>query len=121
MPADHAYAHDVIDTESFWSYVSRIAGDVQNREIAAIVGVDSSSISRWKTGEQPRVKNVLSFAKAYNRPPVEALIAAGYLNITDAYSHVELRAAVDLSKVTDEQLTAEVQRRLKQRRPTPDL
>lgn len=116
-----AYADLVIDTESFWAYVNRITGGVQNREIAAAIGVDSSSISRWRTGEQPRVKNVIAFARAFNRPAVEALIAAGYLNISDAYSHVELRAAADLTGASDEELTAELQRRLKQGKPTPDL
>ena len=113
---------DIMPTESFWEYVTRIAGDQQNREIAQSIGVDASAISRWRAGEQPRVKTVIAFARGYGRPAVEALIAAGYLDVADAFSSVEVGKGMGLSEISDEDLWAELQRRWKKRTPpTPDL
>jgi hypothetical protein len=110
----------MLSTETFWEYVSRVAGDRQNREVAAAIGVDSSAISRWKTGEQPAFKNVITFARAFNRSPVEALIAAGYLELSDAFAPVEL--AKSITQVPDDELWQEVHRRWDSRGPrTPDL
>lgn len=112
----------LMPTESFWEYVTRIAGNQQNREIAQSIGVDASAISRWRAGEQPRVKTVIAFARGYGRPAVEALIAAGYLEMTDAFSSVEVGKGMGLSEISDDDLWAEVQRRWKKRTPpTPDL
>jgi transcriptional regulator with XRE-family HTH domain len=117
----------MIATESFWDYVSRVAGaDQQNRDIAAHVGVDPSAVSRWKKGEPPRLSSVIASARAYKRPAVEALIAAGYLDLSDAYATVDIEQvdASRLSEISDDELTAEIQRRLLHRRtnpPTPDL
>jgi transcriptional regulator with XRE-family HTH domain len=109
-------------TESFWEYVTRIAGDQQNREIAQSIGVDASAISRWRAGEQPRVKTVIAFARGYGRPAVEALIAAGYLEMSDAFASVEVGQGMGLSEISDDDLFAEMQRRWKKRTtPTPDL
>jgi len=110
----------MVTIETFWEYVLRVAEHKQNREIAAMIGVDSSAISRWKTGEQPAFKNALSFARAFNRPAVEALVAAGYLDVSDAFAHVELYTSIE--SVRDEQLWQEVHRRWDSRGPrTPDL
>lgn len=126
--AENSYntPHDVhtlplmVTIESFWEYVSRIAEHRQNREIAAMIGVDSSAISRWKTGEQPAFKNALAFARAFNRPAVEALVAAGYLDVSDAFAHVALYTSIQA--VPDEELWQEVHRRWDSRGPrTPDL
>jgi transcriptional regulator with XRE-family HTH domain len=109
-------------TESFWEYVTRIAGDQQNREIAQSIGVDASAISRWRAGEQPRVKTVIAFARGYQRPAVEALIAAGYLEMADAFAAVEVGQGMGLQEISDDDLFAEVSRRWKKRTtPTPDL
>ena len=110
----------MVTVESFWEYVSRVTDRATNREIAAFIGVDSSAISRWKTGEQPAFKNALSFARAFNRPAVEALVAAGYLEVSDAFAHIELRTSVQ--SISDEELWQEVHRRWDSRGPrTPDL
>lgn len=116
----------MVTIESFWEYVLRVAGaDTQGRDIAALIGVDPSSVSRWKKGESPKLSSVIAFARAYKRPVVEALIAASYLDLSDAYATVDI-AMVDasrLSEISDEELTAEVQRRLATRIAprTPDL
>ena len=124
LPNAFTACHSVctMPTESFWEYVTRIAGDQQNREIAQSIGVDASAISRWRAGEQPRVKTVIAFARGYGRPAVEALIAAGYLEMSDAFASVEVGQGMGLSEISDDDLFAEMQRRWKKRTtPTPDL
>lgn len=50
------------------------------KEIAATVGVSTSIVSRWLSGEiRPSAENVVAFARAFRMRPVEALISAGYL------------------------------------------
>lgn len=52
---------------------------------ATLTGVDQTAIGRWLRGDTgaPRAESVVAFARAVNRPPVEALIVAGYLSPDD--------------------------------------
>lgn len=110
----------MVTTENFWEYASRVTGLKQNREIAAAIGVDSSAVSRWRTGEQPAFRNVISLARAFNRPAVEALVAAGFLDMSDAFATTVLRQSI--RDISDEELWQEVHRRWDSRGPrTPDL
>lgn len=62
-----------------WSeYVQRLAGGLTSKEIAARVGVDSSQVSRWKSGQVPTAENALRFAEEFQGDPFEALVAAGH-------------------------------------------
>lgn len=103
----------------WWEYVQRHAGrDTQNKDIAAAVGCHPSQISRWAQGEQPRATSVVSFARAYNRPPVEALIAAGYLELDEVAGAVQIQTSPhDLSS---EELAAEFVRRSRLQTMTPE-
>jgi transcriptional regulator with XRE-family HTH domain len=63
----------------WWEYVVRVAGkNATQKDIAQATGLDPASVSRWKTGTA-RADLAVQFARAYHRPPVESLIAAGYL------------------------------------------
>jgi transcriptional regulator with XRE-family HTH domain len=69
--------------EDWPSYVRRIAGGMTQAQIAAKVGsVSVSNVGRWLRGEhtQPGADSVIAFAKAFHRPIVEALTAAGYVS-----------------------------------------
>lgn len=105
----------------WWSYVTQVSGGNQT-EIAYKVGVSVPSVSRWRTSA-PKPQNVVAFARAYDRPVIEAFIAAGYLTEADAQQKVVVdRKASDLS---DSELVAEVDRRIRQAReslskPDPD-
>jgi len=97
--------------ESWWEYVQRVSAHAPNKDIAAATQTDASTITRWKQGDNPRAETVVAFARAYGRPPVEALLAAGYLEEEDltpgtVYIH---RAARELP---NSELVAEMQRRL---------
>lgn len=65
------------------AYVRRVAEGLTQAQIAARTGgVSTSNIGRWLRGEpgQPEAGNVIAFAKAFGRPPLEALTAAGYFS-----------------------------------------
>jgi len=83
-----------MSTSKWWAYVQSITGDVAHTQIADTAGFDKSVLTRWKQGSRPAVEFAVSFARAYKRPPVEALAAAGY--ITEAEANVrEVKVRVD--------------------------
>jgi transcriptional regulator with XRE-family HTH domain len=81
--------------EEHWSaYVRRVVGaDMNQLDIAARTGLAQTNIGRWLRGApgQPRADSVIAFARAFNQPPLEALIAAAYLTAEEANATVILR------------------------------
>ena len=98
---------------TWWQYVLTVSGNAAQREIAEATGIDQSSISRWQRGTTtPRAEAVVAFARAYGRSPVEALVAAGYLE-SDELGVVELTTLTgDLSAVSVDSLLSELRRRV---------
>ncbi|MCC5574558.1 hypothetical protein IMZ11_02745 [Microtetraspora sp. AC03309] len=94
---------------SWWEYVQRVAGTASPSEIGRRTGIGQSSVGRWQLSS-PKVESVAAFAKAYERPVLEAFIAAGFLTEEEAgVSEIP----TDLSYVPGEVLVAELARRLK--------
>lgn len=83
----------------------------QNRA-AELTGVAQTNIGRWLRGDTgaPRAENVIMFAKALGHDPLEALVAAGYLEPADLQGAVTIHSP--LTEVTDTELAGEIQRRL---------
>jgi transcriptional regulator with XRE-family HTH domain len=97
-------------TESWSEYVRRISRGVDRKDIAAAAGIDASAISRWIAGaNRPDAVKVVSFARAFQKPPLEALVAAGYLEPEEVNAKVAL---VDVRSMPTEELMAELARRL---------
>lgn len=95
---------------SWWSYVQRVTGDAQQKEIAEHSGVDQSTVSRWKnTGVAGKPERVRDFARAYGRPVLEAYIAAGFLTPEEAKARPTIAPALD--ELSDEELLEELLRR----------
>ncbi|GAA2861076.1 helix-turn-helix domain-containing protein [Nonomuraea rubra] len=91
---------------SWWEYVQKITGAASQPAIAERVGIAQSSVNRWKT-VIPKSENVIAFAKAYNRPPLEALLAAGLVSEED----IELtQVPRDYAEMTAEELVTEMGR-----------
>lgn len=100
-------------TESWWEYVQRASSAAPNRDIAARSRLDASAISRWKKrGEQPTAHSVVAFARGYNRPAIEAMIAAGYLTDADLVIMGAVPLVRSIKDVPDSEFVAELQRRL---------
>ncbi|QYC54604.1 transcriptional regulator [Gordonia phage Agueybana] len=96
---------------SWWSYFKRVAGTETGRVIAEAAQVSEPQVSRWKTGKnRPDAEALITFARHFGRPPVEAIVAAGYLNAD------EVGAVVDVTRpigdLGNNELLKEVQRRM---------
>lgn len=88
---------------SWWAYVQKVTGGAAQTAIAERAGIAQSSVNRWKT-VIPKSENVISFARAYGRPPLEALQAAGLVSDED----IELtKVPIDYAELTDAELAAE--------------
>lgn len=95
---------------SRWSeYVRRVVGALTQAQVAEKSGVASSNIGRWIRGEPglPRAETVIAFARAFNQPPMEAMVAAGYFTAEEASSTTR----TPLSEYSYAELIAELQRR----------
>lgn len=98
--------------EDWTHYVQRHIQGVPRKDIAKAVGIHESSVHRWINAKgRPSAEKVIAFAHAVNRAPVEALIAARYLEESDLDKVVELTA--DPSGLSDQALVDEVAARLK--------
>lgn len=63
----------------------RVAGPLSQKAIADKTGIDQGKLSRWKRGqEQQTAPFVVQFARGMGRPPIEALVAAGFLTPDEA-------------------------------------
>ena len=97
--------------ETWPEYVRRIAGTLTQAQIAVkIGGVSTSNIGRWLRGEpgMPAAENVIAFAKGFKRPPIEALIAAGYFDPDEVIP----QARTPLSEFSNAELMDELRRRV---------
>jgi transcriptional regulator with XRE-family HTH domain len=76
--------------ESWPAYVRRIAGGLTQEKIAEKTGLAQTNVGRWLRGAPgaPKAESVIAFAKGFGQPPIEALVAAGYLDAADAATGV---------------------------------
>lgn len=110
----------VMTRESWTEYVQRITAGVPRKEVAKAAQVNISGISRWLSGEtRPSAEKVVSFARGLRQSPIEALIAAGYLEPHEAAGVIEVVRS--LSEVPDEELLAQIAERMAQRPSGPKV
>lgn len=84
--------------------MQKVTGGATQTAIAERTGIAQSSVNRWKS-VIPKSENVIAFAKAYRRPPLEALMQAGLVSDED----IELTSAPrDYSELTAEELVIEM-------------
>lgn len=66
--------------ETWPEYLRRISEGATQAQIAERVGLGRLSVCNWLHGKtQPKAETVIVVARAFGRPPVEALIVARYL------------------------------------------
>ena len=88
-----------------------------NATLAAAARLDRSLVGRWlNEGKQPSIESVRAVAKAFHRDIREGLIAAGYF--TEEEMKVSAPQRPDLHLLDDDELLAEVKRRMSRRGPT---
>jgi len=96
----------------WWDYVQQHRGNDSDTLVAGKVGAAASTVGRWKRYE-PEPAKVRAFAEAYDRPVLEAFVAAGFLTARQAD---EKLIRQDIDSITDEDLTSELLARLKELR-----
>lgn len=76
--------------ETWPQYVRRVAGALKQEQVAELTGISQATVSAWLRGAPgvPRAETVITFARAFERSPVEALVAAGYLDATEVAAKV---------------------------------
>lgn len=81
-------------------------------DVAQRTGIDQTTVSRWLNGERRSLtsQSVAKFARAYDRPVLEAFVVAGFLTAEEA--GLTFSDLVDLSRVSDRDLLAELRRRM---------
>lgn len=99
--------------ETWLEYVQRISSGVPRKDIARAADIDPSGLSRWFGGSHPSAEKVVAFARGLHQSPIEALIAAGYLEPHEAAGVVEVvRSRAELSNA---ELVIELGKRLAER------
>lgn len=75
-----------VNMEDWSGYVRRVSGSLGQLDIAARTGLAQTNIGRWLRGEPvvPKAESVVAFARAFDQPPIEALVAAGYITADEA-------------------------------------
>lgn len=65
-----------------WSeYIDATSAGAYNAVIADRIGVDPATVGRWRAGAvDPKPRQVVAYARAFDLSPVQALVAAGYLD-----------------------------------------
>lgn len=106
-----------VNTPKWWAYFRDVAGTEDGATIAEAAGVTPSQVSRWKSGKnQPDAAKMVRFARYYGRPPLEALIAGGFITAEEASAVVEIK-----TPFTDAELVAQIAFRLNVAPDDPEL
>lgn len=79
--------------------------------VAEAAGINKSTITKWRGGQRPSPSDLRAVANALNAPVLGAFLAAGFLAAADTKRIVEVDTP--LSERTDDELIAEVWRRMK--------
>lgn len=101
-----------VDTMDSWpKYVRELTGDEPQDSVGRKVGLNGSTINRWRNGSRPgNPAEVAALAVAYDGNVLEAFVAAGYLTAEQA--GVPPKARPDWSAVSNRELLEQVAARL---------
>lgn len=93
------------------SYLREIS--TNQSEIARATGVHSGTVSRWLAGSsRPSATQVIAVARAFDRSPVLALVAADYLTRAEVESEVQLTPGMSLAAFSELDIAQELVRRI---------
>lgn len=96
------------------AYVRRVTGADRQVDVARKTGIDQTTISRWLNPARGHARissqSVVAFARGYQRPVLEALVAAGF--ITEQEAGIVPDPPKPLEIVPSEELLAELKRRM---------
>lgn len=97
------------------TYLRTITKGSSGAEVARKLGVSASKVSYWKRGDRPpTISEAIMVSRSYGRPPLEGLIAAGYLAADEVPEQVTVTPPA-LGGFTDAELADELLRRAQAR------
>lgn len=100
-----------MERETWPEYVSRVTAGCSRSDVAEAAQINVSAISRWLTSvSPPRAEKAVSFARGLGQNPIEALVAAGYLNPDEVDGAVQIVRG--RSELSDDELIDELKERL---------
>ena len=105
-----------MDQSRWWKYVIKTIDGRTFKEAAQIAGFDQSAFTRWKNGAKADPSFVVKFARNYNRNVLEALVEAEFITEQEAGLQRVNIEGVALEEASDEMLSSEFLRRLKNKR-----
>lgn len=92
-------------------YLRRIAAGETQTQIAERVGVGRLSVCNWMLGKtRPKAETAIAVARVYGRSPIEALLAASYLEPDELDVSIEVMASP--RQLSAHEIADEVRRRL---------
>ena len=98
-------------SETWPEYLRRITRGQTQAQIAQQIGVGRLSVHNWLHGRtRPKAETAITVAQVYQRSPLEALLAAAYLEPGDLGDAVAV--PMSLRDVPAQAITEEVRRRL---------
>lgn len=102
-------------TPTWPEYLSAITDGAPGARIAEKTGIPESTISRWFSGKaEPRPKQVVAVARAYGQSPLQALIAAGYLDADELDIPAAEPRRLQIRHFTDLEMAEETLRRIRE-------
>lgn len=85
------------DITPWQRYLLAATLDEPNTKIAERIGIDATTVGRWKSGEvMPRPRQVVALARAYGLSPLGALVAADFLDKEDVGVDLEMPRLLNL-------------------------
>lgn len=101
----------MLRVESWSELVKRVTHPMTQTQIAEKAGVAQTNVGRWLRGERglPQADTVVRFCRAFNVPPLEGLMAAGFITADEA--HAATRVRVPLSEYSYREIIEELGRR----------
>ncbi|MFD1147924.1 helix-turn-helix domain-containing protein [Saccharothrix hoggarensis] len=99
---------------TWWQWLERALEDrgMTPAQLSKLTKIDRSAHTRWRNGERPTFDTVRVIAKALGVSPVEVAVAANLLTAEEAALEAP---SPDPAVLTDQQLLAELGRRLKRK------
>lgn len=100
-----------VNDTAWQSYLREIS--TNQSEIARATGVHTGTVSRWFNGSsRPSATQVIAVARAFDRSPVIALVAADYLTRAEVEKDVTLTPGMSLAAFTELAIAEELVRRI---------
>ncbi len=84
--------------------------------LSELTGLDRSAFTRWRRGERPTLDTARLVAKAFGISPLEVMVEAQLIFPEEA--GMKGMRSPDPGALTDQQLVAELSRRLKRSSPS---